>query len=101
MREPTTPGVRTSYSAALMPGSTAYPSNAVQLAGSRIRPAMSAGDSPSVSVQENLIGPIRSHLLRQRPHEFHRTPGPSLQLVIILDAFRLDQHPIPHRPAGD
>src|SRR4051794_27473388 len=101
MREPTTPGVRASYSAALMPGKKAYPVKSVQLARSRMRPAISAGESASVSVQENVIGLIRSHLLRERPHEPRRPLNPIRQLVVVLDALRLDRHPIPHRPTGD
>src|SRR5262245_43828674 len=84
-----------------MPGRTAYPLKAVQLARSRIRPAMSAGDSPSVSVQQNEIGLIRSHLLRERPYELDGPLDPRLQLVVVLDAFRIDSDPIPHRLAGD
>src|SRR5262249_35356245 len=34
-------------------------------------------------------------------HELHRPLDPRPQLVVVLDAFRLDRHPIPHRPAGD
>src|SRR5436190_10628366 len=101
MREPTMRGVRTSYFAALMPGSTAYPLKSVQLARSRMRPAMSAGSSPSVSVQENPIGLIRLHLLRKCPHELQCPLDPAGQQAIPLDALRLDQHPALHRPAGD
>src|SRR3954471_13003544 len=42
-----------------------------------------------------------SSLLRERPHESYRPLDPRLQLVVVLDALRLDRHPIPHRPAGD
>src|SRR5262245_47402048 len=37
----------------------------------------------------------------QLSHELHRSLNPALQLVVVLDALRLDHHPIPHRPAGD
>src|SRR3954451_3642178 len=40
-------------------------------------------------------------LRRQRPDELHRPLNPAAQLLVVLDAFRPDQHPIPHRPAGD
>ena len=35
------------------------------------------------------------------PDELDRPLNPLRQLVIFLDALRLDQHPIPHRPAGE
>src|SRR5262245_18637401 len=42
------------------------------------------------------------HLLRrQLSDESHSSLDPATQLVVILDAFRLDQHPALHRPAGD
>src|SRR5262249_40253138 len=37
----------------------------------------------------------------QLPHELHGPLNPVLQLLVVLDASRLDRHPIPHRPAGD
>ena len=40
-------------------------------------------------------------ILRQLPHEFHRPLNPARQMAVVLDAFRLDQHPALHRPAGD
>src|SRR5262249_8244865 len=41
-------------------------------------------------------------LLRwQRPDELHGPLNPAAQLVVVLDAFRGDQHPALHRPPGD
>src|ERR1043166_5878218 len=47
------------------------------------------------------IRPSLLSLRRQLPHEPHGPLNPALQLVVVLDALRLDHHPIPHRPAGD
>src|SRR5262249_47922878 len=47
------------------------------------------------------IGLVSSLFCGQRPDELHRPLIPGAHLLTILDAFRPDQHPIPHRPAGD
>src|SRR5262249_37615129 len=51
-----------------------------------------------------MVGFIRlvsSLFCGQRPDELRRPLDPAAQLVVTLDAFRLDQHPALHRPAGD
>jgi len=40
-------------------------------------------------------------LRRQRLHKLQRPLDPILQLVVVLDAFWLDQHPALHRPARE
>src|ERR1043166_6039145 len=37
----------------------------------------------------------------QCSHELHGPLYPDLQLLVVLDALRLDSHPFPHWPAGD
>src|SRR6478672_714508 len=53
-------------------------------------------------VTNTATAPTASALLSgQRPHELRRPPDPHIQLIVVLYAFRLDRHPISHRPAGD
>src|SRR5262249_12854062 len=47
------------------------------------------------------IGLVSSLFCGQCLHELHRPLNPAAQLVAVLDALRLDQHPALHRPPGD
>src|SRR5438309_12119349 len=40
-------------------------------------------------------------LRRQRPHKASRPFDPPLELLLVVERFRPDEHPALHRPAGD